>query len=52
MKTDRTPFQIRWRIKQGESLKRLSKIIKERYYDKNEKMIKDAETHSSKKTLL
>ena len=29
---ERYPFAIRWRIKQGESLNRLSKIIKEKYY--------------------
>ena len=44
MKTDRTPFQIRWRLARD-------KAFKERFYDKIEKMIKDTKTHSSKKTL-
>ena len=43
MKTDRTPFQIRWRLARD-------KAFKERFYDKIEKMIKDTKTHSSKKT--
>ena len=42
--TDRTPFQIRWRLARD-------KAFKERFYDKIEKMIKDTKTHSSKKTL-
>ena len=41
MKNDRTPFQIRWRLARD-------KAFKEKFYDKNEKMIKDTETHSSK----
>ena len=48
MKTDRTPFQIRWRLERDKSFKRLIKTMKEKFYDKNEKMIKDTETHSSK----
>ena len=34
MKTDRTPFQIRWRLERDKSFKRLIKTMKERYYDK------------------
>jgi hypothetical protein len=48
MKTDRTPFQIRWRLERDKSFIRLIKTMKEKFYDKNEKIIKDTETHSSK----
>lgn len=42
MKTVNCYIDLEWRKRQKKSLKRLNKILWERYYDKYEKMIKDA----------